>query len=197
MHLVYRRSRPGDLLFNEGDPADRLFILEEGGVTLVDAAHRPLPSRYEAGDGVGVRSFLAGVRHTVSARVLRECGAWTLRRKDFEQLIAHYPDIRHRLAAYLQGPGIRDYLSERYHLDGGKVIDDGPVRPRVFSLPGGAGSRSDAHNDRPDHAAGGLHQGRFHCWLLHPDGFFLRDIHQGAVSGQKPQARSAHPAATN
>jgi len=123
MHLVYRRYQPGDLLFSEGDPADRLFILEEGGVTLVDAAHRLLPSRYEAGDGVGVRSFLAGVRHTVSARVLRECGAWTLRREDFEQLIAHYPDIRHRLAVYLQGPGIRDYLRERYHLDGGKVED--------------------------------------------------------------------------
>jgi len=123
LHLVYRRYRPGDLLFNEGDPADRLFILEQGGVTLVDAAHRLLPSRYEAGDGVGVRSFLAGVRHTVSARVLRDCGAWTLRREDFEQLLAHYPDIRNRLAAYLQGPGIHDYLRERYHLDGGKVED--------------------------------------------------------------------------
>lgn len=121
LHLVYQRYESGDVLFREGDPADRLFILEEGGITLSDAAHRILPSRYEAGDGVGVRSFLAGVRHTVSATVQRDCGAWTLRHQDFERLLAHYPDIRHRLAAYLQGPAVSDYLSQRYKLDGGKV----------------------------------------------------------------------------
>jgi CRP-like cAMP-binding protein len=121
LHLVYRRYQPGDMLFREGDPADRLFILEEGGITLSDASQRLLPSRYEAGDGVGVRSFLTGVRHTVSAQVLRECGAWTLRHDDFERLLGNYPDIRHRLSAYLQGPAIADYLQQRYHLDAGRI----------------------------------------------------------------------------
>lgn len=123
MHLVYRRYQRGDRLFVEGEPADRLFILEDGGVTLADSANRLLPSRYEAGDAVGVRSFLAGVRHTVTATVLRETGAWTLRHEDFARLLAHYPDIRVRLAAYLKGPGINSYLRERYHLDGGRVED--------------------------------------------------------------------------
>jgi CRP-like cAMP-binding protein len=121
LHLVYRRYSPGEVLFREGDPADRLFILEDGGITLSDAGHHLLPSRYEAGDGIGVRSFLTGVRHTVSALVVRECGAWTLRHEDFERLLLHYPDIRHRLAGYLQGPAISDYLRQRYHLDGGRV----------------------------------------------------------------------------
>jgi CRP-like cAMP-binding protein/zinc transporter ZupT len=121
LHLVYRRYERGDLLFAEGDPPDRLFIMEEAGVSLFDSAGRLLPSRCEAGDGVGVRAFLTGVRHTVSARVVRECGAWTLRREDFERLLANYPDIRTRLAGYLQGPAITDYLGQRYHLDAGRV----------------------------------------------------------------------------
>lgn len=123
MHLVYRRYVAGTTLFGEGDPGDRLFILENGGVTLSDAENRRLPSRYEAGDGVGVRSFLTGVRHTETALVVRECGAWALRREDFERLLATYPDIRHRLAAYLQGPAVADYLRQRYNLDAGRVLD--------------------------------------------------------------------------
>ena len=123
LHLVYRRYRTGDTLFREGEPADRLFILEDGGIMVSDAAHRELPSRYEAGDGIGVRSFLTGVRHTVTARVMRECGAWTLRREDFERLLTHYPDIRDRLTAYLQGPMLGAYLQQRHNLDAGKVGD--------------------------------------------------------------------------
>lgn len=123
LHLVYRRYRPGEVLFAEGEPAERLFILEDGGITLADAANRILPSRYEAGDGIGVRSFLTGVRHTVTARVLRECGAWTLRREDFERLLDHYPDICDRLCAYLQGPVLASYLRQRYNLDAGTVSD--------------------------------------------------------------------------
>lgn len=123
LHLIYRRYRPGEILFAEGEPAERLFILEDGGITLADAANRMLPSRYEAGDGIGVRSFLTGVRHTVTARVLRECGAWTLRREDFEKLLNHYPDICDRLCAYLHGPVLETYLRQRYNLDAGKVSD--------------------------------------------------------------------------
>lgn len=123
LHLVYRRYQPGEVLFQEGEPAERLFILEDAGITLSDAEHRILASRYEAGDGIGVRSFLTGVRHTVTARVLRECGAWTLRREDFVRLVSHYPDIRDRLVAYMQGPVLRNYLLQRYNLDAGKVND--------------------------------------------------------------------------
>jgi len=123
LHLIYRRYQPGEELFMEGEPADRLFILEEGGITLSDSANRLLPSRYEAGDGIGVRSFLTGLRHTVTAHVERESGAWTLRQEDFERLLSHYPDIRDRLAAYLQGPVISAYLSQRYNLDAGRVRD--------------------------------------------------------------------------
>lgn len=111
------------MLFREGEPSDRLFILEEGGITLSDTSNRELPSRYDAGDGIGVRSFISGVRHTVTAHTVRECGAWTLRRDDFTRLLANYPDIRDRLAAYLKTPIIGTYLRQRYHLDGGRVQD--------------------------------------------------------------------------
>jgi CRP-like cAMP-binding protein len=123
LHLIYRRYKPGDVLFEAGEPAERLFILEDGGITLADPGKLILPSRYEAGDGVGVRSFLTGVRHTVTARVLRDCGAWTLRREDFVHLLSHYPDIRDRLVAYLQGPVLSSYLRQRYNLDAGKTND--------------------------------------------------------------------------
>ena len=122
LHLVYRQYRQGELLFREGDPSDRLFILEDGGISVWGSRNR-LPSRYEAGDGIGVRAFITGVRHTVTAHVTRSCGAWTLRREDFNRLLAHYPDIRDRLAAYLQTPVIRTYLRQRYQLDRGTIDD--------------------------------------------------------------------------
>ena len=123
LHLLYRRYKAGEVLFSEGDPSDRLFILEEGGITLSDDRNRLLPSRYEAGDGIGVRSFITGVRHTVTAHASRECGAWALRREDFKRLLANYPDIRDRLAAYLKTPVIGAYLRQRYQFDGGRIQD--------------------------------------------------------------------------
>ena len=122
LHLVYRHYQPGEVLFREGDPSDRLFILEDGGISVWGSRNR-LPSRYEAGDGIGVRAFITGVRHTVTAHVTRECGAWTLRREDFRRLLANYPDIRDRLAAYLKTPVIRTYLRQRYQLDRGTIDD--------------------------------------------------------------------------
>ncbi len=121
LHLVYRHYQAGDVLFEEGSPADRLFILQDGGITLADSHENFLPSRYDAGDGVGVRAFITGVRHTVSARAVRECGAWSLRREDFIHLLANYPDIRHRLSAYLKTPVLSAYLRQRYQLDGGRI----------------------------------------------------------------------------
>ncbi|MEN8174320.1 MAG: cyclic nucleotide-binding domain-containing protein [Pseudomonadota bacterium] len=124
LHLVYRRHEPGDLLFREGDPPDHLFILEDGGITLSDTDRREqLPSRHDAGDGVGGRSFITGLRHTVTARAFGHCGVWALRRDDFQRLLAHYPDFRNRLAGYLRSPMIAAYLRQRYHLDGGTIED--------------------------------------------------------------------------
>lgn len=123
MHLVYRRYYAGELLFKEGDPANRMFLLEQGQVTLFDPENKLLPSHQQPGDGIGMRSFVTGVRHTLSARAVGECSAWTLRQEDFRQLLDNNPDFQQRLIGYLKAPGLTAYLRQRYQLDGGKLQD--------------------------------------------------------------------------
>ncbi len=123
MHLVYRRYRPDEVLFRAGDPANRMYLLEYGQVGLTDPSNQLLPSYQQAGDGVGMRSFITGVRHTLTARTVGECGAWTLRREDFSQLLHNNHDFQQRLLGYLKSPGLSGYLRQRYQIDGGKIND--------------------------------------------------------------------------
>jgi hypothetical protein len=44
-----------------------MFLLEQGQVTLFDPNNQLLPSHQQAGDGIGMRSFITGVRHTLTA----------------------------------------------------------------------------------------------------------------------------------
>ncbi len=123
MHLVYRNYGPNEVLFKAGDPASRMYLLEYGQVALTDPSNQLLPSYQQAGDGVGMRSFITGVRHTLTARTVGKCGAWTLRQEDFRQLLHSNHDFQQRLLGYLKSPGLSAYLRQRYQIDGGKIHD--------------------------------------------------------------------------
>ena len=79
----------------------------DGNITLSDDSQKLLPSRHEAGDGISMRSFLAGVRHTLRATASSDCGVWVLRRDDLQRLLANHPDFRDRLLGVASGNRLR------------------------------------------------------------------------------------------
>lgn len=52
--------KSGACLFKAGEPADKLFILKEGFVSLLDAVHHKPFARLHQGDSFGEQAVLAG-----------------------------------------------------------------------------------------------------------------------------------------
>ena len=90
----------GDVLFRQGEPGDRMFIViygrlrmltrdAEGTETVVDEVGR--------GDTVGQRSVLAGDVHSTTVYALRDSAVGVITRPLFQMLQYQYPEVVARL----------------------------------------------------------------------------------------------------
>jgi len=116
--LVHKTCPDGYNFFHQGEPADRLFLLRRGTVYLFDPdqrARRPLP--VEAGEAFGGFAFFTEGNHAVTAVGHDETEVSELRRRDFDELLERFPELRARLAGYLKHTRVTAYLTERQHLD--------------------------------------------------------------------------------
>lgn len=120
--LVYKEYKEGEALFKQGVPANYLYFIRYGDVLMSDEENKSSYHHHEAGDAVGSRAFLCGLRHTVTARVQKDCGVWVLKRNDLKRLMKLHPEFRLRLLNYLEEPMISDYQQKRYNLNQGKVL---------------------------------------------------------------------------
>ena len=115
--LIFKQYVPGDPLFNKDDDADRMFIIEHGAASLLDAIdHFGNSIDIKAEDTLGFMAFLTGGRHTMSAIALKETGVWTLRRQDFNDLLNKLPELGKQVKLFFQQDRIAKYLTERQHL---------------------------------------------------------------------------------
>jgi CRP-like cAMP-binding protein len=115
--LVHKRAPDGYNFFHQGQPADRLYLLRRGTVYLFDRDQRSRrPQVVEAGEGFGGFAFFTQAPHAVTAVAHDDVEVSELRRRDFEQLLNALPELRQRLADYLQRRPTRTYLTERQHL---------------------------------------------------------------------------------
>jgi len=154
-HLVYRRFRRGETLFHQGDPADRLFILEHGQVSLIDPRKKArLPLQLKCRDGFGAMAFLAGCPYSVSAIATKKSAAWLLRREDLPHLLGHFPAFSHRFetaledslfASYLQAKhGLARERVQRWRRRAVKSLKNGEPAPSIL-----AGGNTREHQDVP------------------------------------------------
>lgn len=121
-HLIYRKYTDGEMLFEQMEPADYLYIIESGKVLVNDEEE---PNRFHhqgRGDAIGSRAFLSGLRHTVSARAHGEVTVWSLRRYDLGELLEEHPEFRFRLVQYLRNNMLSPYQQQRYGLNQAKVM---------------------------------------------------------------------------
>jgi CRP-like cAMP-binding protein len=120
--LIYRTHQRGENFFHQGQPADRVYFIERGRVSLIDprARHRePIVLRED--DAVGGRAFATGARHTMTAVATEETAAWELRRKDLDELLHAAPALVRRVRDFLQRGEAADYLVKRQGFDADKA----------------------------------------------------------------------------
>lgn len=102
MRWVHRSSvRKGELLFEKGDPGDRLYAVVGGQLKLIaeDAAGRCISFGLIApGELLGEVDVTTGAPRYASAVALASCELATLHRCDLEPLLDRQPELRSELS---------------------------------------------------------------------------------------------------
>ncbi len=103
--LVAARFRAGELVFQQGDEPDGLYLIERGQVQIEQASARgfaPVAAMSD-GDVFGEGALLLEGQRSSNARALTDLDAWMLRREDFEDLMLQYPVLALNLSRVLEG----------------------------------------------------------------------------------------------
>ena len=108
----------GFVFFRPGESSERLYVMADGDVALVDATGETDASvLLQAGDEFGALSFFTGMRHTATAISQGPCEVWVLRRSDLDNLIGDQPPLRDSIVAFLGSPRVAEYLAGDQDLD--------------------------------------------------------------------------------
>jgi CRP/FNR family transcriptional regulator, cyclic AMP receptor protein len=101
------KRRRGEWLFVLGDPADSIYLLQEGRMkitALTEDGHEVLHEIIGPGEIFGDTSTILGIPRTTSAQALEASLLREISRKDFESLLTAYPEMSLQL---LKSVGLR------------------------------------------------------------------------------------------
>ena len=93
--------QPGQIVFHMGEMGDTFYIVETGEVEVLAPDVKGLPSvlnRLGPGDFFGEIALLRAVPRTATIRVVSPARLLALSREDFDDVLARYPSVAHRLA---------------------------------------------------------------------------------------------------
>lgn len=112
--VLYQTYEMGHTFFHAQEAADRLFVVEQGEVELIDPKNTERKSAllhpYEA---FGSMSLLTGGAHSVTAIANSPVGVWELRKQDFDELLRQTPALEEAVKAFLQEKAIATYLQQK------------------------------------------------------------------------------------
>lgn len=98
-HMRRRRMAAGSVLFRKGDPADRLYMLAEGEMELVESGRR-----METGRMFGEIAFFApDRRRTATARCTTACIVLSIDESSFKQLYFQNPEFGFEIVRLIAG----------------------------------------------------------------------------------------------
>jgi CRP-like cAMP-binding protein/zinc transporter ZupT len=142
VNRLFRRTvERGETLFQRGQLAERMYIIEEGEVALVDPQNELKPAeKLFDGDAMGGLDFVTGARYSQSAVATMDTTVWVLRKRDFEQLLRQSPLLEEKVRELVQAENVARYLKERHEFN----ADDAArwVRHAVRNLENGRPVRS-------------------------------------------------------
>jgi CRP-like cAMP-binding protein len=114
----------GHTFFHRGEPAERMYVLAQGEVALLDAENKERSaSEVNELDAFGAMSFVTGTHHAAAAVAASDSAVWILRRVDFEELIERCPSFRSAVKEYLEKEDLRSYLLQKHKLEADAVAD--------------------------------------------------------------------------
>jgi CRP-like cAMP-binding protein len=115
--LVYKQFHKGETFYFQGEDAANLFIIEQGHVSMLDTLERRSHSYNLTELNVfGYMPFLTGGNYTMTAIAEENTGAWVLRKRDFNDLLAALPELAGQYKAEIQRQTIADFLIVRQKL---------------------------------------------------------------------------------
>jgi len=85
--------RAGERLFDGHDPADRLYVLLQGQVTISSGSSSRIIGTVHTGETCGEVSLLSARPHSATATAVNQIEVAELLRRDLEDLIRRRPDI--------------------------------------------------------------------------------------------------------
>ena len=92
--LEWLYLKRGETLFNQGDPADNIYILQEGLVRATDGRNR-----IETGTLIGGLSWLTNASYETTVVALRDSDIIYMTRENFETYVQRHPSVLRKLAA--------------------------------------------------------------------------------------------------
>lgn len=98
-HLERHELAAGDILFREGEPGDRLYVLTQGNVTIQLGANRGAQRivTFEPGVIFGEMAMLDGVARSASAVAEQRCVAYSLSAAALDRIRTADPGLGNRL----------------------------------------------------------------------------------------------------
>jgi CRP-like cAMP-binding protein len=101
------KRRRGEWIFVNGDPADRIYLLQKGRMKITALSgdgHEVVHEIIGPGEIFGDTSTILGIPRTTSAQALETSVLCEIRQKDFELLLRTYPEFSLQL---LKSMGLR------------------------------------------------------------------------------------------
>ena len=117
------KVKAGEYIFHEGDPADHLYILEEGRIKLtqVNLEGEQIITHYVTpGDAIGVVAVLSNIPYPVSALTLDDSTLLSWDARLMNLLMDKYPQITHNALGILANR-IRDFQNRMLELSTERV----------------------------------------------------------------------------
>lgn len=103
--------RQGEVIFSEGDPADRMFVVKSGQVRVLKRGDGPVAVPIDVlqpGDFGGVTSLFLRKTRSATLRAIEDVELWVLEQATFEQLLDSDPAFARSLLTYMSGNARRE-----------------------------------------------------------------------------------------
>ena len=107
----------GYVYFRQGEVSDRIYVIADGDVALIDAAGESSPMLLQEGEEFGSLTCLTGTPHTATAIAQSACDVWVLRRADLATLVEQETSVQRTVARFLGSERVHDYLVHDHGID--------------------------------------------------------------------------------
>ena len=115
--VVHEDFEKGATIYSAGDPADFLYVVEKGEVSVTDPRDRGLaPVVYGSRGTPGQHAFITGSPHTHHAVATERSDVWMLPREEFHRILGISSALTASSIELVVGDRVADYLESRQGL---------------------------------------------------------------------------------